>query len=223
MKKIMLVVVSLIAVFGLSACKKESAEEVVFDVPKEQFVNLQELPYASYLKLSNPVVTISVHGMGDIRIQLFPAVAKGSVDNFIQYIQDEAYTDNEFHRVVNGFMIQGGALEDAACTIVGEMNNNEDFTSVNNLLHYRGVLSMARILGDYNSGSSQFFLMHAANSNLDYDYATFGGMVSGFNVLDYIAYLNDSEINQLPSSPVYIDGITVELNGYVPGERVCAE
>ncbi|MBU1019730.1 MAG: peptidylprolyl isomerase [Firmicutes bacterium] len=222
MKKIFLVVLSLITVFGLSACKKEEAE-IVFEVPNETYVNIQELPYAEYLKLSNPVVTISVHGMGDIKIQLFPSVAKGSVDNFIQYILDEAYTDNGFHRVINGFMIQGGILETPECGIVGEMNLNPDFTSTNELSHSRGVLSMARIGTDYNSATSQFFIMNGSSANLDGYYAAFGGVVSGFNVLDFIAGLNDAEVNELPSSPVYIDGITVELNGYVTGDRVCAE
>ncbi|MBN2605091.1 MAG: peptidylprolyl isomerase [Bacilli bacterium] len=209
-------------VFGLSSCKKE-VEEITFDVPEEQYVNLQELPYAAYLKLSNPVITIRVHGMGDITLQLFPTVAKGSVDNFIQYILEEAYTDNGFHRVVNGFMIQGGLLDDKVCNILGEMNDNPDYTSENNLMHYRGVISMARVGGDYNSATSQFFIMHANNSYLDEQYAAFGGVVSGFNVLDYIANMNDPEVNELPSSPVYIDGITVDLNGYVPGDRVCVE
>lgn len=222
MKKFFLVVSAVIMVFGLSSCKKE-VEEITFDVPEEQYVNLQELPYAAYLKLSNPVITIRVHGMGDITLQLFPTVAKGSVDNFIQYILEEAYTDNGFHRVVNGFMIQGGLLDDKVCNILGEMNDNPDYTSENNLMHYRGVISMARVGGDYNSATSQFFIMHANNSYLDEQYAAFGGVVSGFNVLDYIANMNDPEVNELPSSPVYIDGITVDLNGYVPGDRVCVE
>jgi peptidyl-prolyl cis-trans isomerase B (cyclophilin B) len=222
MKKIILVVLTLLTVFGLSACKKE-VEEITFDVPTEQYVNLQELPYAEYLKLSNPVVTISVHGMGDIVIQLFPTVAKGSVDNFIQYILEEAYTDNGFHRVVNGFMIQGGLLDDSVCTILGEMNDNSDYLGDNELSHFRGVISMARVGGDYNSATSQFFIMHASNTYLDNQYAAFGGVVSGFNVLDYIAGLNDPEVNELPSTPVYIDGITVDLNGYVAGDRICVE
>lgn len=222
MKKFLLVVLSVIAVFGLSGCKK-GEEEIIFDVPNETYVNLQELPYAGYLKLSNPVITISVHGMGDIKIQLFPSVAKGSVDNFIQYILDEAYTDNGFHRVINGFMIQGGKIDDSECNILGEMNENPNFLETNDLSHSRGVLSMARIGSNFNSATSQFFIMQATSNNLDGYYAAFGGVVSGFNVLDFIAGLNDAEVNELPSSPVYIDGITVELNGYVPGGRVCVE
>lgn len=220
MKKLLLVTLCITMVFTLSSCKKEE-EEITFDVPKENFVNLQELGYAEYLKLSNPVVTISVHGMGDIKMQLFPDVAKGTVDNFILYIQEGDYDDNEFHRVVNGFMIQAGILEETVCTIVGEMNNNIYFPIENNLSHFRGVLSMARVSGDFNSAQSQFFIMHVNYKGLDNEYAGFGGVTSGFNVIDYIANLNEPEFDGPPSVPVYIDSITVDLNGYVPGDRVC--
>ena len=223
MKKILLVLLLLNVSFGLFGCEKEEPiEDIVYDVPRERYVNLQELPYAEYLNLTNPEVTITVEGMGDIVIQLFPSVAPNTVNNFIANVQAGVYTDNEFHRVIADFMIQGGQLEESTCNILGEMNENEDYELENNLLHNRGVLSMARVGGDYNSQNSQFFIMHAKSNFLDDEYAAFGGVTSGFNVLDYIAALNDG-VTELPSSPVYIESITVDLKGNTYSEPICFE
>ncbi len=221
MKKLLLVLLSLIVSLGLSGCEKEveTPEPTGFDVPDEVYVNLQELPYAEYLNLSNPVVTITVEGMGDIVIQLFPSIAPNTVNNFIAYIEAGVYTNNEFHRVIKDFMIQAGAIDDPTCIISGEMTNNG---FENPLVHDRGVISMARIGGDYDSGSSQFFIMHAKSNFLNDEYATFGGVVSGFNVLDYIANLNDGT-NEIPSSPVYITSITVDLKGKTYSSPICIE
>jgi len=218
MKKIMMLTLSLILVFTLAGCKKDDVEEFEFDVPKSYNVNIQELGYAEYLSLSNPVVTINVRDMGEIKIQLFPRLAPNTVNNFIKYIEAGAYTDNLFHRVINGFMLQGGAVEDPTCTIEGEMTNNG---FENPLLHYIGVISMARVGGDYDSASSQFFIVHQSSAFLNNEYASFGGVVTGFHLVDYIASLNDAEVNEVTIAPVYIDSITVELNGYVPEEPIC--
>ncbi len=219
MKKTLLVLLLVFISFGLFGCEKEEPEEVIFDVPEEVYVNLQDLPYAEYLNLTNPVVTITVKGMGDIVIQLFPSVAPNTVNNFIAYIEAGVYTDNEFHRVIVDFMIQGGELDDPSCTIEGEMTSNG---FENNLVHDRGVLSMARVPGDYNSQGSQFFIMHAKSNFLNEEYTTFGGVVSGFNVLDFIAQLNDGATEE-PSTPVYIEGITVELNGISYPAPICID
>jgi peptidyl-prolyl cis-trans isomerase B (cyclophilin B) len=219
MKRLLLLFLSLGFAFTLTACKDDEVEEIVHDVPKEISVNLQELRYAEYLTLNNPVVTITVEGLGDIVIQLFPGVAPGTVDNFIKYIEDGDYDDNLFHRVVNGFVIQGGQLESPECNIPGEMVSN-DFD--NELMHYRGVISMARIGDDYGSANSQFFIVQQTSTYLDEEYATFGGVVAGFNVLDYIASMQASN-GEYPFTPVIITSITIDLNGYVPEERVCVE
>ena len=225
MKKTLLAVLLVFISFGLFGCEKEEDDtpEVVHDIPDEVYINLQELPYAEYLNLTNPVVTITVKDMGDIVLQLFPTVAPNTVRSFIATIESGAYTDNQFHRVMVDFMIQGGLLEDPPCTIAGEMLGN-DFP--NPLGHDRGVLSMARMGGDYNSQSSQFFIMHADNTGLNNEYAAFGGMVSGFNILDYIANLNqiakvDDQNSELPSEPVYIESITVDLKGITYLDPIC--
>ncbi len=225
MRKTLLALLFVFITFGLFGCEKEEDEtpEVIHDIPAEAYVNIQDLPYAEYLNLNNPEVTITVKDMGDIVIQLFPTIAPNTVRNFIATIESGAYTDNEFHRVVFDFMIQGGKLDNPPCTIAGEMLGNE---YPNQLKHDRGVLSMARIGGDYNSQSSQFFIMHAKGASLDNEYASFGGMVSGFNILDYIANLNqiarvEDQYSELPSEPVYIESITIDLKGITYLEPIC--
>ncbi len=219
MKKIMMLILSLVLVFTMAGCKEDEENETFeFDVPKAYNVNIQELGYGEYVSLSNPTITINVKDMGEITIQLFPSIAPNTVDSFIEYIEEGSYTNNQFHRVVNGFMIQAGLLEFPMCTIPGEMTNN-DFD--NPLSHTTGVLSMARIGGDYDSASSQFFIVHGDSQFLDDEYASFGGVITGFNILNYIASLNDRDVNEFPIVPVYIDSITVDLNGYVPGVVTC--
>jgi peptidyl-prolyl cis-trans isomerase B (cyclophilin B) len=196
-------------------------EEFKINIPEEVIFNIEDLPYFEYINSLNPVITISVRDMGDIVIQLFSDVAPNTVSNFIAYIQSDAYSDNTFHRVINGFVIQGGKIDNPICTICGEMTSNG---FINDLEHDRGVISMARIGGDYDSQSSQFFIVHQNANFLDSEYAAFGGVVSGFNILDYIAELEAVLAGrgiQLPIFPVYIDSITVELNGYIPTNQVC--
>ncbi len=223
MKKILLALLLLAGTLGLSGCSEDIEEviddEVVFDIPEEVFLNPQDLPYAEYLSLTNPLVTIVVRDMGEIEIQLFPALAPNTVNNFINYIQSGVYENNEFHRVIQEFMIQGGKIEDPSCTIAGEMTNNG---YENLLLHDKGVISMARVDGDYDSQSSQFFIMHKVSSFLDSEYTGFGGVVTGFNILEFIGYLN-IEGTELPSVPVYIDSITVELYGILYPAPVCID
>lgn len=217
MKKILVLLLSLTIVFGLTGCKNSEEDVFEFDVPERYNINVYNLGYFEYISLSNPTVTINVRGMGEIVLQLFPNIAPNTVNSFIKYIQDESYTDNEFHRVINGFMIQGGYVENPSCYIAGEMTEN-DFD--NPILHTAGILSMAR--GDsYDSGNAQFFIVHRDSSHLDSEYAAFGGVMSGFHIIDYIASFNDEEVNQVPSVPIYIDSITVNLNGYVSSDPIC--
>lgn len=218
MKKKLLLVLSFVFVLGLTGCKDDEEPGYDFDVPAAYNVNLQEVEYSEYLSLGNPVVTINVKDMGEIVIQLFPTVAPNTVNNFIKYIQDGAYDSNEFHKVINGGMIQGGLLEDPRCTIVGEFSEND---IENDLSHVKGVLSMSRAGEFYNTANSQFFIIQSDALFLDGTYAGFGGMISGFNIVDYITSLNSEELGDLPITPIYIDSITIELNGYVPEETVC--
>jgi len=213
---ILLLVLSSIALVG---CKKDD-EPIEYDIPAEGTIDKLLLPYSEYFRLDNPVITIEVKYMGEITIELFPQLAPNTVNSMIKYINDGDYANNSFHRVVNSFMIQGGGLTDPSCTIQGEMNNNPAYEGTNGLSHYAGVISMARVGGLYDSASSQFFIVHNDSSFLDNEYATFGGVVKGFNIVDFIAKM-EVEGTELPSDDIIITNITVEMNGYVASAPIC--
>ncbi len=194
--------------------------ETEVDPDIEEIEYNMELAYSSYFKTTNPLVTMNVAGQGTIVIELFPDVAPNSVNNMIKLIQDGFYDGLIFHRVITGFMIQGGwgdlKGKQATCTIAGEFSAN-GFD--NNLIHDRGVISMART-NVRNSATSQFFLMHAKSPWLDGEYAAFGGMVSGFEVLDAIAN-TPTGAQDAPRTEVVIESVTVDLRGYTPAPPVC--
>ncbi|MBQ8212524.1 MAG: peptidylprolyl isomerase [Clostridia bacterium] len=126
---------------------------------------------------------------GDVVVRLFPEVAPNTVANFKELVSDGFYDGLTFHRVYNGFMIQGGDPEgdgtgDSGRTIKGEFTAN-GFT--NNLRHVRGVLSMARGGYSNDSASCQFFIMHEDTASLDGQYASFGYVVYGMDTVDGIA------------------------------------
>lgn len=190
--------------------------EVVIE--DEGDIDLTEYAYYDYLNVTNPVVTITVKNVGVMTLELFPLVARNTVNNFITHIQNEDYTNNDFHRVIDGFVIQGGQLDDPGCSIQGAFESNG---ISNDLKHTTGVISMARTnLRD--SASSQFFIMDSASTPLDGEYAAFGGLTSGFNVLEYISGVL-TVTGDIPLEPVIIESITVELNGYVVDDVVCID
>ena len=132
------------------------------------------------------------HGLqqtDDVIIRLYEDVAPKTVANFQSLVKSDFYDGLTFHRVLEGFMIQGGDPQGngtgSSTAIVGEMTNNK---FENNLSHVRGVVSMARRGGDYNSGSCQFFIVHQNSSEaLDDEYASFGYVVYGMDTVDAIA------------------------------------
>lgn len=138
--------------------------------------------------LPNPKVEIIVKNYGSINLELDRDNAPLTVENFLNLVEDKFYDNLTFHRIIKGFMIQGGSPNGnssggLAKTIKGEFKAN----NVNNKLsHVRGTISMARA-EDYNSASSQFFIMHKDNTSLDGQYAAFGKVISGMEVVDKIA------------------------------------
>jgi len=135
-----------------------------------------------------PNIEIIVKEFGNILIELDRDNAPKTVDNFIKLVENKFYDGLTFHRIIEGFMIQGGDPKGngsggSSESIKGEFSAN----GVNNKLsHKRGVISMARS-NDYNSASSQFFIMHEDNLGLDGNYAAFGKVISGMEVVDKIA------------------------------------
>ena len=129
-----------------------------------------------------------VEQTGDVIIRLYANVAPKTVANFQSLVKSKFYDGLTFHRVVSGFMIQGGDPQGtgngSSTAIKGEMTNNG---FENNLSHVRGVVSMARRGDSYDSGSCQFFIMHQNYTDLDKEYASFGYVVYGMNTVDGIA------------------------------------
>ena len=155
--------------------------------------------------MSNPIVTIEMENGGVIRAELYPEVAPNTVRNFVSLVQKGFYDGTIFHRVIPGFMIQGGGYdtdmkEHPAASIKGEFASNG---VTNNLKHTRGVLSMARTMVK-DSASSQFFIMHADAPHLDGDYAAFGLITEGLEEVDKIANVKRSPWNDMPNEPQVI-------------------
>ena len=147
------------------------------------------------------VVVIEMKDGGIIKLELYPDKAPITVANFVKLVNSDFYNGLKFHRVMKGFMIQGGdpkgnGTGGSSTKIKGEFSNN----GVNNTLsHTRGVISMARSTG-MNTASSQFFIMHKDTKSLDGDYAAFGKVIEGMDVVDAIANVKCDMSN--PQSPV---------------------
>ena len=136
----------------------------------------------------NPIVTLTMENGDVIKAELYPDVAPISVNNFISLINKNYYDGLIFHRVIKGFMIQGGCpdgngMGGPGYSIKGEFSQNG---VTNNLLHTAGVLSMARSMMP-NSAGSQFFIMHKDAPHLDGAYAAFGKVTEGMDIVDKIA------------------------------------
>ena len=170
----------------------------------------------------NPIVTIEMENGGIIKAELYPETAPNSVNNFISLVNKGFYDGIIFHRVIAGFMIQGGdpkgiGIGGPGYSIRGEFESNG---FKNDLKHSRGVLSMARAM-DPNSAGSQFFIMHEDAPHLDGQYAAFGKVIEGMDVVDAIAAVR-TDYNDRPRTPQKMKKVTVETFGvsYPEPEKV---
>ena len=158
-----------------------------------------------------PIVTITMDDGGVITLELYPNIAPETVNNFVSLVNKGFYDGLSFHRIIPGFMIQGGdplgnGTGGPGYSIKGEFKSN-GFR--NDLRHERGVISMARAM-DPNSAGSQFFIMHADAPHLDGSYAAFGKVIDGMGVVDSIASVRTNMFNDAPVTPVVIKSITVD-------------
>ena len=146
------------------------------------------MEYTKYLNDTNPRVLIEVKNYGNITVELFPEVAPITVANFLKLTESNFYNNLTFHRVIKGFMIQGGDPKGNGTGGSKETIKGEFFSNgvKNQLNHTKGVISMARTSFP-NSASSQFFLMHSTADYLDGEYAAFGATIEGLDVIDKIA------------------------------------
>ena len=138
--------------------------------------------------MSNPIITIQMQNGGVIKAELYPDIAPITVENFVKLVKEGFYDGLIFHRVIPGFMIQGGCPEGNGMGGPGYHIKGEFAANgiKNDLKHTRGVLSMARAM-DPNSAGSQFFIMHEDAPHLDGQYAAFGKVVEGMETVDEIA------------------------------------
>ncbi|MCR5503926.1 MAG: peptidylprolyl isomerase [Lachnospiraceae bacterium] len=161
----------------------------------------------------NPIVTITMESGDVIRAELYPEIAPNTVNNFISLIKKGFYDGLIFHRVIKGFMIQGGDPEGIGIGgpgygIKGEFEQNG---FANDLKHTEGVLSMARAM-DPDSAGSQFFIMHKTSPHLDGGYAAFGKVIEGLENVDRIAETR-TDFQDRPLDPQRMKTVTVETFG----------
>ncbi len=164
--------------------------------------------------MQNPVVTIEMENGGIIKAELYPEKAPNTVNNFISLAKSGFYDGLIFHRVISGFMIQGGdpsgnGTGGPGYGIKGEFVLNG--FRLNNIKHIRGVLSMARASSPDSAGS-QFFIMHQNAAHLDGQYAAFGRVIEGMETVDKIA-ASEVDWNDKPLTPQVMRAVTVETFG----------
>lgn len=162
----------------------------------------------------NPIVTITMNDDSVIRLELYPDVAPISVNNFISLINKKFYDGLIFHRVIRGFMIQGGCPEGSGMggpgySIKGEFSQNG---VANDLKHTAGVLSMARSMAPDSAGS-QFFIMHKDAPHLDGAYAAFGKVVEGMDVVNKIAETPTDSYSDRPYENQVMKSVIVDTFG----------
>ena len=202
-------VLVLVLALGLSGCKKKEEakplvmKDVIREINSKQVSDFQECGKAS------DYVRIRVVNFGDIVVRLRPDVAPIAVQNFKDLTQRGYYNGTVFHRVMPGFMIQGGDGADDVSQIKGEFSAN----GVDNpLRHVRGVISMARVGGLNDSATSQFFLMHRDYPSLNGQYAAFGYIVAGLETVDRICEI---DLDTTSSGETSIPKVEVKIESVV--------
>ena len=160
--------------------------------------------------MANPIVRITMNSGKTIRLELYPEIAPITVENFLDLVNKGFYNGLTFHRIIPGFMIQGGdpsgnGTGGPGYSIKGEFKSN----GVNNTIkHERGVISMARAF-DPNSAGSQFFIMHKDAPHLDGEYAAFGKVIEGLEAVDEIASV-ETGFQDAPVKKVVMEKVEVE-------------
>lgn len=163
--------------------------------------------------MSNPIVTITMENGDVMKAELYPDVAPNTVNNFVSLVKKGYYDGLIFHRVIPGFMIQGGCPNGTGMGGPGYQIKGEFLQNgfPNNLAHTPGVLSMARAMHPDSAGS-QFFIMHETSPHLDGAYAAFGKVTEGLDVIDKIAKV-PTDYRDKPMTPQVIKSMTVDTMG----------
>lgn len=228
--KISCILLALCFVLSITALIRSFA---VYGDEKEAFTQkygkfLSEDRTALSIEEGENIFYIDVKNYGVIAIELYPEEAPITVANFKKLVSEKFYDGSTFHRVVENFVIQGGAplgnlMDNSAEEIKGEFSANG---IANNIKHERGILSMARLGNNYNSASSQFFIVHKTSANnsasLDGKYAAFGKVVAGMDVVDKIADL-PTDYSEKPLYTVEMRTVTADKDSLATKEEVMAQ
>jgi len=197
----------------LAACSSNSDTDDEKKQPEAADKDTEEDSGQAAHEQDSPIVTITMEDGDQIQIELYPYIAPNTVDNFISLVEDEFYDGLIFHRVIPGFMIQGGDPDGNGTggpgyAIKGEFSSNG---FENDLNHHRGVISMARS-ADPDSAGSQFFIMAEDSSHLNGDYAAFGQVIDGMDVVDDIVSQETGE-NDKPLEDQRMEKVEVDTKG----------
>ena len=211
MKKILCLFISILLLFAVSGCNSEEASPMRTITPKPAEPDMQAEELA---KQPNKVlVEIAMKDGGIMKLELYPDIAPETVKNFTELAEKGFYDGLTFHRIISGFMIQGGDPKGNGSggsdkNIKGEFSSNG---FENNISHKRGIVSMARAK-DPDSASSQFFIVHQDSKHLDGQYAAFGRLTDGFDVLDDLAKntkVEDGNGTVLPENQPVIKSVKI--------------
>ena len=215
-KKILLLITLMIITIFTYGCTQnsEKKEENLLNIDYTQ--NTNELSLTQY-ETTNPVVAMYIENYGSVVIELYPKIAPNTVNNFISLVKSGFYDNNTFHRLVPGFVLQGGDPSGTGTggpgyTIKGEFTSN-GFT--NNLKHTKGIVSMARTSISNDTAGSQFFIMLDDAPYLDEQYATFGKVIDGWSNIEKIVTtetISDPDSGKL-SHNLTIKKTVVDLKG----------
>lgn len=220
MKKVGKIVLLMLFVMTCSGCSKSDNKKI--DLLGIDFNTKENTTELSKYKTENPLVAMYIKDYGAIVMELYPDKAPNTVNNFISLVSSGFYDNNSFHRLVPGFVLQGGdpngdGSGGPGYSIKGEFKNN-GFDS-NDLKHKEKIVSMARS-SDMDSAGSQFFIMLGTSSYLDGDYAAFGKVIDGFSIIEEIEdeeVVSDSNTGKLQTN-LTIKKALVDTRGKIYSE-----
>lgn len=202
----------------LAGCKGGTVEEpVTTDAPARETKAAEQDEELMELTENTIDAVITLTDGSEIQIELYPDIAPKTVANFVKNVQEGFYTDTIFHRAIKDFVVQGGGydteykLKSVSETVEGEFEENG---IENPLSHTRGVISMARVPSEYNSASTQFFIVQGDSTYLDGQYAAFGKVTEGMDIIDEIADCPSMEdppsgLSDVPETQYVIESITI--------------
>ncbi len=229
--KLLIIVGVLLGVGLIAVCIFAKPNEVVYDeelLDVDYSTNEHIVDLVAY-NTDNPGVAMYIKKYGTIVIELYPEIAPNTVNSFISLVKSGFYDNNTFHRLLPGFVLQGGdptgtGTGGPGYYIKGEFNNN-DFP--NNLLHDKWVVSMARASGLNDSAGSQFFICLDKQESLDNDYATFGKVIAGFDTINKIVKqekIKDAQSGQLVNNLTIVKSVVdLQDKEYPEPEKITAE